>query len=143
MTRFLLDTGLLSGWLLARPGAIGLIQPWITNGEAATSMLAYGEVVEYIVRRPDGVALKTALHLFLNDVEPLALDVQIMDRYADLRLRMRPPRGPGLIGDVDTLIAATAIERNLTVVTTDGDLGRVPGLNVLLVARKSYLPLGV
>src|SRR5207249_99102 len=50
-------------------------------------------------------------------------------RYADLRRQMRPPRGPGLIGDIDTLIAATAIERKLTLVTADTDFQRVPGLH--------------
>ena len=41
--------------------------------------------------------------------------------------------GPGLVGDVDTLIAATALERNLTVVTLDQDFTRVPGLRVQLL----------
>jgi len=31
-----------------------------------------------------------------------------MERYAELRLRLRPPHGPGLIGDIDTLIAVRA-----------------------------------
>lgn len=34
----------------------------------------------------------------------------------------------GLIGDIDTLIAATALEHGLILVTTDSDFGRVPGL---------------
>ena len=46
---------------------------------------------------------------------------------------MRVPHGPGLIGDVDTLIAATALECNLTVVTLDRDFTRVPGLRVQLL----------
>ncbi len=48
---------------------------------------------------------------------------------------MRPPSGPGLIGDIDTLVAATALERNLIVVTMDADFQRVPGLTVELVPR--------
>ena len=48
---------------------------------------------------------------------------------------LRPPHGPGLIGDVDTLIAATAIERRLTVVTIDSDYQRVPNLQVFLLTR--------
>lgn len=34
------------------------------------------------------------------------------------------PHGLGLIGDVDTLIAATALEHWLTIVTLDGDFAR-------------------
>jgi predicted nucleic acid-binding protein len=43
--------------------------------------------------------------------------------------------GPGFIGDVDTLMAATALERNLTVITLDQDFTRVPGLRVQLLER--------
>jgi len=46
---------------------------------------------------------------------------------------MRRPYGPGLIGDLDTLIAATAIERGLTLVTIDGDFTRIAGLNYQLL----------
>jgi predicted nucleic acid-binding protein len=49
--------------------------------------------------------------------------------------QIRAPHGPGLIGDIDTLIAATAIERDLTVVTTDSDFERVPGLKVIRIDR--------
>lgn len=52
---------------------------------------------------------------------------------------MRKPYGPGLIGDVDTLIAASAIEHNLTVVTLDGDFGRVPGLSAMLLDRAALM----
>ena len=45
------------------------------------------------------------------------------------------PYGPGLIGDIDTLIAATALHYGLTLVTTDSDFTRVPGLQL------HYLPL--
>ena len=38
--------------------------------------------------------------------------------------------------DIDTLIAATALERDLTVVTTDQDFERVPGLKVMLIALR-------
>ena len=79
----------------------------------------------------------------LNDVlfsrefreSPYFLTYAIVERYADIRRAMRAPHGPGLIGDVDTLIAATALERNLTVVTLDQDFTRVPGLHVQLLER--------
>lgn len=36
----------------------------------------------------------------------------------------------------DTLIAATALEHGLTIVTTDTDLQCVPGLNVMIMATR-------
>jgi len=48
---------------------------------------------------------------------------------------LRPPHGPGLIGDIDTLIAATALVYDLTLVTTDCDFTRVPQLHVMFLPR--------
>ncbi len=64
-----------------------------------------------------------------------------MQRYADLRRQLRLPRGQGLIGDIDTLIAATALESDLTLVTTDGDFGRVPGPKQLRLDHLTLKPL--
>lgn len=63
-----------------------------------------------------------------------------MQRYAALRRQLRPPYGPGLIGDIDTLIAATALEYELALVTTDSDFTRVPGLSLLLLDRATLTP---
>ena len=48
-----------------------------------------------------------------------------------------PPHGAGLIGDVDTLIAATALEPNLTAITADHEFKRVPELSVHLLDAKT------
>lgn len=60
----------------------------------------------------------------------------ILERYAELRRQLRPPHGPGLIGDIDTLTAATALEHGLTLVTTDTDYQRVPDLKLTLLPRR-------
>jgi len=64
-----------------------------------------------------------------------------MERYADIRRQQRPPHGPGLIGDIDTVIAATALTHDLELVTTDRDFLRVPGLRVLLLDHTTFLPV--
>ena len=61
----------------------------------------------------------------------------ILERYADLRRALRLPHGPGLIGDMDTLICATALVYGLTVVTLDSDHTRVPGLSVMRLPRSA------
>jgi predicted nucleic acid-binding protein len=75
------------------------------------------------------------LRTLLGEVSPYFLTYRILERYADLRRSLRRPHGPGLIGDIDTLIAATALERHLTVVTIDTDFQRVPDLRVILLSR--------
>ncbi len=137
MSRFLLDTPPLAAYLLGRPSAVALIDPWLIRREAATSIIVYGKVIEYLMGRPGFRERKRQLLRLLQDVAPLFLSYSVLDRYAALRRDMRPPFGQGLIGDIDTLIAATALAQELTVVTTDRDFTRVPGLTVLLLDRRT------
>jgi predicted nucleic acid-binding protein len=113
---------------------VTLLQPWLARHEVATSIVVYGEVVEYLKQFPDFERRHADLRTFLREVTPHFVTYPIMLRYAELRRQMR--RG-GLIGEIDTLIAATALERNLTVVTSDTDYQKVPGLQVLLLTRES------
>ena len=133
MRRFLLDTPMVSAYLLSRPVALRLINPWIQNREAATSILVYGEVNEYIRGRADYPQLHAQLIELLKEITPFFITYPIMRRYGEIRRSLRPTNS--LIGDFDTLIAATALERNLTVVTSDADFQRVPALKLMIVPR--------
>ena len=137
MTRYLLDNGVLVAYLKGRPGVLRLIRPWIVAREAATSQLVYGEAIEYLKGDSDYRQHRTELRELLREVTPYQLTYAILERYADLRRSMR--RSVGLIGDVDTLIAATALEHDLTVVMLDGDLTRVPGLSVMHLPRSTLM----
>lgn len=133
MRRQLLDTPLLAAYLFNRPTAVALISPWIRQREAATSILVYGEVNEYIQGNPNYAAFHARLRELLEAIPPFFLTYPIMRRYGQIRRTLR--RTNSLIGDVDTSIAATAIERNLTLVTADTDFQRVPGLKLTLIPR--------
>jgi predicted nucleic acid-binding protein len=135
--RYLLDSGPLAAYLNGRPAAVQLISPWVARREAATSILVYGEIIEYFRGLPEFPQRRAELRQFLRAVYPYFPTYAILERYADIRRDLRPPYGPGLIGDVDTLIAATAIERDLTIVTTDGDFERVPGLKAMVIRVRS------
>jgi predicted nucleic acid-binding protein len=137
MKRYLLDTSILAAYLQNRKTAVELLSPWIKNKEAATSILVYAEVTEYIKGLSDFPKRASDLRLLLRTIYPYFLTYSILERYADIRRTLRPPKGTGLIGDIDTLIAATALERNLTIVTTDRDFERVPQLKTKLVNLKS------
>lgn len=133
MKRYLLDTAPLAGLLVGRPAVVERITPWLAAREAATSILVYAEIVEYLKGKQDYEKYYEALRSLLNEVYPYFLTYPILERYADIRRSLRPPHGPGLIGDIDTLIAATALDQNLIVVTTDTDFQRVPGLQVEVI----------
>lgn len=137
MRLYLLDTTPLAAYLHGRSAAVDLISPWIRRREVATSIVVYGEIVEHLRHRPDFPAALAQLRDLLREIQPYFLTYGIMDRYAEIRRALRPPVGPGLIGDIDSLVAATALERDLILVTTDADFERVPGLRVHRIDRRS------
>jgi predicted nucleic acid-binding protein len=137
--RFLFDTGPLTSFLEGRSGA-EQFRPLFSHREVTMSFVVYGEVVEHYRSQPDFTRRYRGIRRFMAGVHPIGLSYPILDRYAELRRQMRRPFGPGTIGDIDTLIAATALERDLTVVTTDGDFMRVPELKVLLLMPGSLRP---
>jgi predicted nucleic acid-binding protein len=136
--RYLVDTSLLAAYLRRRTVAIQLISPWIANEEAATSILVYGEVLEYLKGFPNYAEHRRDLRDLLNEIRPYFVTSAIVERYAEIRRQMRP--GVGLIGDIDTLIAATALQRDLTIVTTDRDFLRVPGVRAQVIDRDHLRP---
>jgi predicted nucleic acid-binding protein len=141
MKRYLLDTTPLTAYLYNRQPAISLISPWLADDEVATSILVYGEIVEHIKGSANFRSQRQQPRQLLAAITPYFLTYSILERYADIRRSLRPPHGQGLIGDIDTLIAATAVERNLTLVTTDGDFERVPNLKILRLERRTLTPI--
>ncbi|SRR6266704_5917324 len=134
MTKYLLDTSLIAGYLLDRKKAIQLVRPLIEKDQAATSILVYGEVAEYVKKFATFTTYKASLEGLLEQIYPYPLTYPILERYADIRRQLRPLHKD--IGDIDTLIAATAIEHGLTLLTIDTDFERVPRLQSMLVDLK-------
>ncbi len=136
MKLYLLDSTPVAAYLHGRKSVTDLVTPWIIRREVATSILVYAEVTEYIKGLSDFSHRHKDLKHLLSEIYPYFLTYSILERYADVRRLLRSPYGAVLIGDIDTLIAATALERNLTVVTADKDFERVPGLQVKLISVK-------
>jgi predicted nucleic acid-binding protein len=134
MKTYLLDTSVVAGYLLNRVKAIELVSPLIKREEAATSLLVYGEVIEYVKGFPHFPTHRDKLQALLEQIYPFPLTYSILERYADIRRRLRPLHQE--IGYIDTLIAATALEHNLTLLTIDTDYDRVPDLKWQLVNLK-------
>jgi tRNA(fMet)-specific endonuclease VapC len=136
VSRYLLDTTPLAAYLFGRPQAVARIGPWVVQRDAATSVLVYAEIIEHVQGRADFPRHRLALRRLLREVRPFVLTYATLERYAALRRTLRPVGN--LIGDMDTLIAATAMERGLTLVTSDSHFQRVPGLSVLIVDRQQF-----
>lgn len=137
MKAYLLDTGVLAGYFHKRTNALALLTPILKDHAAVTSIIVYGEVIEYLKGLSDFQTHYAKFHRLLKEIIPYPLTFSVLERYADLRRKMRQPYGTGVIGDMDTLIAATAIENDLTLITLDRDFERVPELKMQLVDFKT------
>ena len=141
MTEFLLDTGPMMAFFNGRRPAVALVDPWLQQSKVATSVLVYGEIIEFLQGKSDFETRRLQLRQLLATVEPLYLSLAVLDLYGTIRRQLRPPVGSGIIGDIDTLIAATALVHDLTIVTTDTDFIRVPGLKVRLLQPRTFEPI--
>lgn len=125
---YLVDSDRVAEYLKGRSEGISLLNALAPQG-LAISLISYGELYEgiYYGRDPRGAEL--GFRRFLRVVDVLPLTRAIMRRFAHLRGQLR---GQGLlIPDPDLLIAATALQLNLILVT--GNLRhfqRIPGLPI-------------
>ena len=131
MFKYLLDSGPLSGYLIGTRKAQNVITPWIANKEVVTSNLVYAEVHEFILGFKDYYKWNNQLlSIVFGPIPALNLDHAVLRRYGEIRNYLRPRNE--LIGDIDTLIAATALEHDISIVTNNvRHFSRVPGLSVI------------
>lgn len=123
---YLVDTDWVADWLTGRPDARHLLAS-LSSDDLAISLITYGEIYEGIYYGRDPRAAEAGFRNFLRDVDVVGLNRPILRRFARLRGQLR--QAGQLIGDPDLLIAATALEHRLTLVTRNRrDFGRIPGL---------------
>jgi tRNA(fMet)-specific endonuclease VapC len=123
---YLVDTDRLASYLNGRPDAVALLSSLRQDG-LAISIITYGEIYDGIYASNDPRGKEFAFLQVLRRVEVLPLTRTIMKRFARLRGDLR--RRGQLIGDPDILIAATALQHGLTLVTRNlRHYQRIPGL---------------
>jgi len=111
MRRYLLDTGPLGAYL--QVGSLLLTSLFPGSGAEKQQRVSWSTASSSSTSRacttiPPGIWGGDGL---LGAIYPYFLTYSILERYAEIRRTLRPPHGSGLIGDIDTLIAATALER--------------------------------
>ena len=107
------------------------VYPTLIQGGLALSIVSHMELWEgvYGDRDPQGAALR--LRTFLRPVTILPFTRRVSQRTARLRRQLRVLRRPVEQRALDLLIAGTALEYALTVVTSDADFDDIPGLTIL------------
>jgi predicted nucleic acid-binding protein len=96
----------------------------------ATSVITYGELFEGAYYARDPLAAAASLTAFLDGKDLLVLTTVIVERFAILRGQL-PRHHRQQIGDMDLLIAATAIAHGLELFTNNRrDFVIIPGLTI-------------
>lgn len=132
--RFLVDTDYVVDFLVNRSEATTLLSSLAQDG-IAISLLTVGEILEGIYYGRDPKKSEALFRAFLATVDILSPNEATMEKLARIRGDLR--RRGLLIGDFDTVIAATAIQHHLTLVTRNlKDYDRIPGLTLYPSTKK-------
>jgi tRNA(fMet)-specific endonuclease VapC len=124
--KFLLDTCAVSDYLRGVEPVVQSIQR-VRPSDVAISAVSVMEL-RYGVTRRQSPKLTASVEAFLSDISILTFDAEAAEHAGVLRASME---SKGLsIALVDCQIAGTALAYDLTLVTHDSDLLRVPGLKV-------------
>ena len=127
---YLLDSDWLIDYLGDLRDAVELVGP-LADAGLAFSIVTYMEAFEGTLRKQDPATAQARLHSGLRPFRAIPVSYEIAERCAiiryDLRTRGRRIRDRAL----DLLIAATAIEYDLTLVTRNlDDFGDILGLKL-------------
>jgi predicted nucleic acid-binding protein len=136
--KYLVDTDLIVDHISGRPDAIALLRRLVNDG-LGISLMTFGELYEGVFGSDDVESSEKAFLDILKWIAVAPLDEAIMRRFAAVRRDLRD-RGQ-LIPDSDLLIAATALERGLTLVTRNiKHFGRIDDLSIYEQASARQSP---
>ncbi len=125
--RYLVDSDWVADYLKGRAPAIQLLDSLVGDG-MALSIVTYAELLEGIYHGHDPAHSEGVFRRFLQGVPVLGVTKRIAERYARISGELR---AQGLlIPPPDLFIAATAIQRELVLVTRNRrHFERIPGVH--------------
>jgi tRNA(fMet)-specific endonuclease VapC len=126
---YLLDSDWVADYLKGREPAVEIVDSLYSAG-LSISIITYAEVYEGIYYGHNRPQYERVYQEFLRGVDVLGINQGVARRFAIVRGALRT-QGQ-LISQTDLLIAATALEHGLVMVTRNiRDFGRVPGIQLL------------
>ena len=128
MTRYLIDTDWIVDSFHGQRQAEQTLLELAPEG-LAVSYITYAELYQGAHYASDPADSLRILNEFMEGVELVPLNVEIMQQFAIIRGHLQQQGTP--IGEMDLLIAATALHYGLTIVTRNlRHFERVPGINL-------------
>ncbi len=134
--KYLVDTDWVADYLKGKEEAVKLLTKLQPEG-IAISLITYGEIWEGIYYGTNRPQHEKGFRAFLQGTDVLPLRIEDMKRFATIRgelramLRAKEKNNNKLVGDMDLLIAAGAINRHLTLVSRNiKDFGQIGHLSI-------------
>lgn len=125
---YLVDTDWVVEYLVNREPAVTLLDRLAREG-LAISVMTYGEIYEGVLYAHDPQRAEAIFRSFLQAVRVQPLTRPVLRRFAAIRGDLRRRGQP--IGDPDILIAATALQHDLQLVTRNRrDFARISALRI-------------
>jgi len=126
--KYLVDTDWVIEYLKGRDPVVSLLSDWVSAG-LAISLITYGEIYDGIYASQVPNQQEEGFLRFLQGVTLLSLNTETMQYFARLRGQLRAEGQ--MIGDADLLIASTALQYNLTLLTFNlRHFRRIPALSL-------------
>ena len=126
----LVDTDWVADWLSGRPDAIVVLADFRRTG-LAISTITYMETLEGIAGSPARYRAHQGFRAFLRGIRILVVSRAIAERAAEIRLDLRRQKRQVNERALDILVAATAMEHDLTLVTRNiRDYSDIAGLRL-------------
>jgi predicted nucleic acid-binding protein len=127
---YLIDSDWVIDQLAAEPAAVQLLAQLAPAG-IAISVISLMEVLEGVLRSADPRQQRADLNTFLTNVPVLPFSEAVAERCAQVRDALRRQNRRVNSRAVDLMIAATALEYGLTLVTRNtSDYRDIPGLTL-------------
>ncbi|MEX1254180.1 MAG: type II toxin-antitoxin system VapC family toxin [Dehalococcoidia bacterium] len=126
--KYLVDSDWIIDCLRGDQKAAAVLLGVVREG-LAVSIISVAEIYEGAYGLPDSAAHMQTLRSFLRAFTPLTVSDSIAERFAQLRAKLRQEGRP--IADFDLLIAATALEHGLALITrNERHFRRIEGLEL-------------
>jgi tRNA(fMet)-specific endonuclease VapC len=131
--RYLVVSDWVADYLKGKSAAVSLLDSLYPDG-LAISIITFAEIYKGIYYGRDRRHYEAAFQEFVRGVKVLGITRGIARRFAVVRGEFRA-QGQ-MVPQTDLLIAVTALQQNLTLVTRNvRDFGRVPGLRLHRIWR--------
>jgi predicted nucleic acid-binding protein len=128
LTGYLVDTDVLIDYIARKPEAVGLLDS-LSGGETAFSIITYIELVDGLMATMSQQDAVHVLDRLAENAPLLPLSTSVAARCARIRHDLRAAGGRVRTRALDLMIAATALEYGLTLVTrNERDDRDIPGL---------------